>query len=518
MARSVAGRLQIRGEIVARTALHVGGHGEDVDTDLPLAINGARQPYVPGTSLAGAMRAWCEAAFGEKPVAALWGYQKDDEGHASFVHIQDAKISNADALTVEIRDGVGIDRELGCAATHIKYDRAVLPRGARLELNMDVEYRAEQRDLAVAMFTELVRALRDGEVRLGAAKTRGLGKVVYEGQGPREHTLHSPEGMLELLRGRPGREVTAPPVPLLKRPRLAITVHWHPLGPLMVKAGADGVGVDSVPLVSGLDNRLALLLPGSSLKGAMRNHAERIVRTLLGTPVSQETNPRKRFLRHLAEVPLIEELFGAACTPTTDESSDSARDRLGLGAFSADDCHGQSTFKRGEWQAIVAANAEAEPNQPVSDLRAALDQVNLKDWTAAYHVAVDRWTGGAAESLLYTVLEPFGVDWEPMRLCLDLTRIQQDRGALAIMLVFLVLRDMAQGRLPLGFATQRGMGAIGIDRLVLSGRDLDGKLEHCMNYELPQGDVDQLPEEVRRELELAWSHWLDANVRAGGHP
>ena len=30
-------------------------------------------------------------------------------------------------------------------------------------------------------------------------------------------------------------------------------------------------------------------------------------------------------------------------------------------------------------------------------------------------MTVDRWTGGAAESFLYTVLEPHGVAWEPLR-------------------------------------------------------------------------------------------------------
>ena len=127
MARSIQGRLIISGELVTQTPLHVGGVGEDVDTDLPLARNGAGNVYVPGTSLSGALCAWCESAFGESEAQQVWGFQKDEAGFASYVFVEDALILNHDALSVEIRDGVGIDRQWGCAAEQIKYDRAVLP-------------------------------------------------------------------------------------------------------------------------------------------------------------------------------------------------------------------------------------------------------------------------------------------------------------------------------------------------------------------------------------------------------
>ncbi|HKV37962.1 MAG TPA: RAMP superfamily CRISPR-associated protein, partial [Blastocatellia bacterium] len=58
MARRVDSRLRIRCTLVARTPLHVGGMGADVDTDLALAVNGAGDFYVPGTSLSGALRGW----------------------------------------------------------------------------------------------------------------------------------------------------------------------------------------------------------------------------------------------------------------------------------------------------------------------------------------------------------------------------------------------------------------------------------------------------------------------------
>ena len=66
MAREIRERLVVRGALEALTPLHVGGIGSDADSDLPLARNGRGLFYVPGTSLAGPLRSWCEAAFGEK--------------------------------------------------------------------------------------------------------------------------------------------------------------------------------------------------------------------------------------------------------------------------------------------------------------------------------------------------------------------------------------------------------------------------------------------------------------------
>lgn len=49
-----------------------------------------------------------------------------------------------------------------------------------------------------------------------------------------------------------------------------------------------------------------------------------------------------------------------------------------------------------------------------------------------------------------------------MRLTLDLNRIPDDEQFPAIALLLLLLRDMKQGRIPLGYGVNRGMGAIAI--------------------------------------------------------
>lgn len=318
MARDIAGRLILRGTLVARTPLHVGGLGDDVDTDLPLARDGAGQLYTPGTSLAGALRQWCEDRFGTSLVEAIWGFQEDDRGDASHVFVEDAVIEGSDSVEVEIRDGVGIDRGTGAAAEHIKYDRAVLPRGAELPLRLAIEIGQKHvRSQTLAMFAALRDALAAGDVRLGASKTRGLGRVILQDATIAEQRFNTRAGILATLKAV--REGASLPVndleealkkhPPSEPPSLEIAIDWEPLGPLMVKAGFDGIAVDMLPLMSGVAGELALVLPGSSVKGAFRSQAERIVRTLLDRELSKETDRKKKFLQDV-NLPLINEFFG----------------------------------------------------------------------------------------------------------------------------------------------------------------------------------------------------------------
>ncbi len=507
MARNIFSRLHLCGALVTQSPLHVGGHGEDVDTDLPLARDGAGQLYVPGTSLAGALRELAERLFGESVIDELWGYQRDDRGHASFVVVDDAVIEDSDTVVVEVRDHVGIDREYGSAAEHIKYDRAILPRGTKLKLHITVEIaQQEMRHQALAMLDALKLALEAGEVRLGAAKTRGLGHVRLIDAMLTEQIFGTRQGILATLRQANGAVVSQADIDaarqaylVQKRPRLTITIQWKPVGPLMVKAGFDGIAADTMPLVSGCDGQVSLVLPGSSIKGAFRSQAERIVRTVRG-----ETGPkwlgglgRQKFLDAVG-VELVNDLFGQRGERV---AADDKRSWLpGLGALGVIDCFGQHRLTVMQWQAIQAASDDGQ-------LRQALSAAGLQPWSQAYHVAIDRWLGSAAESMLYSVLEPHRTEWEPLTLEVNLQRLPENLRLPAIALLLLVIRDLANGRLPLGFATHRGMGTVQVTSLEVQGHDLDEALAGLCDIRLQDGRLTDLPS----NLNSAWQQWVTQN-------
>ncbi len=519
MARKLMGRLRIAGTLVARTPLHVGGYGDDVDTDLPLARDGRGRYYVPGTSLAGALRQWCREVGGndEGPVKRVWGFQEGDKGHASYVFVEDAVIP--DGVAVEVRDGVGIDRVWGCAAEHVKYDRAILPRGTALPLVLTVELRGDGSE-AKAMFGDLLAALESGEVRFGAGRTRGLGRLRLSAAAEvKKETLNKCNGILEALRGK-SPAVTLPTLGR-SRPRLVATVDWRPDGPLMVKSGLDGVGVDMLPLLSAVAGALAPVLPGSSVKGALRNQAERVVRTVLGCRALHDLDGKERFLAH-TRVPLVEELFGSPGRGKKEKEErsegESREGRLGLGALAVDDCYAKDLrIPRERWQRVIRAAPDAGEGQSESELRRVLDESPspLTHWTAGYHVAVDRWTGGAADGFLYTVLEPHDVAWEPLTLEIDVARLERlGCAAEALALLLFVLRDLSAGRIPLGFATLRGMGAVAVSGVTFTAAGCGETFQQLDKTTLTGEGLGGLPAALRANLNQRWQAWVMANQEA----
>ncbi len=535
MARQVSRRLRLRGFLKARTPFHVGGAVPGVESDLPLARDGNGNYHIPGTSLAGAMRARCVAALKDDSLDDLWGFQnssrsgKQGTGMASRIFVEDGAVQLPAGGSVEIRDHVGLDEMWGVASEHIKFDQATLPRGTRIALEVCIELSGKERDgLASYMLACLIEDLEKGRIRIGAARSRGLGRVELENWKVQEEDLSSPEGILGILEER-SRELQLKDLKegsdraRWRAPAVAeITLHWKPLGPVMVKAPLDAVAVDTLPLLStSAEGKLSPVLPGSSVKGALRAHAARILRTVIPVPdISWPDDGGQRFLKQKAELSLVSALFGAA--PASDESriddkTESLQPLPGLAALAVDDCYARTEVTHDDWNLLQALPGASGNDEAVAaaNLGVQLKAAGLDTWTAAHHVAIDRWTGGSADSLLYSVLEPHGTEWEPLVLRIDLDRLSTAHSRAALALLFLTLRDLGQGKIPLGFAVNRGMGSIAIERFQIEGDGLDETpLSDLSQHGGDSLDLELLPDTTRGCLREGWSQWLAA-VRTG---
>jgi CRISPR/Cas system CSM-associated protein Csm3 (group 7 of RAMP superfamily) len=496
MARRIRARLKVIGTLVAQSPIHVGGMDGNPQVDLALATNGQGQYYIPGTSLAGAFRGWMQISSNgnngnKQKIENLWGFQDENGrgGHASFILIEDAPIQGAIA---EIRDGVGINRMWGTAAEQVKYDRAILPKGSKIPLDITLDIDSISDD-GKTLLAQLLEALENGDIRLGAAKTRGLGKVKLENLSIHEHNLGDRSGILKMLQGQSDRlklnDILNGDRTLAQTPQITIEIHWQPQSSVMVKAEGDGIVVDILPLVSKIDNHLTFVLPGSSIKGALRTQAERIIRTVCSWQMKGD------FMEQL-EVPLVEDLFGVRAKANN-------RSNKGIGSLFIDDCYANAKMQSDVWGNIQAAKTN-------SDLRQALDNAKLQTTQQAFHVAVDRWTGGAADGFLYSNLELMGVTWQPIRLQLNLTRLRELQLA-GIALILLILRDLADNHIPLGYGTNRGMGSIKVTNIMINGCNLDDSLKFLENVILPNGNIAGLNEDEKplKTLNDAWIDWIE---------
>jgi len=264
--------------------------------------------------------------------------------------------------------------------------------------------------------------------------------------------------------------------------------------------------VDILPLVSRDHDQVAFVLPGSAIKGALRSQAERILRTVLQVSASADEKLHDQLENQRLE--LTQWLFGKAGKndekDKKDEKDEAQKIAFGRGALMVDDCFCQKKLNPQSWQAVEQA-IDASNGSGVNTLRGSLDAVGLTETQQAFHVAIDRWTGGAADKMLYSALEPFNLTWNEIELTLDLKRIREEHHAVIQALLLLTLRDLAAGRIPLGYGVNRGYGSLKVNKicLTLPDSELNGKeMTFSPNGAIAGIDLTQ--------LNAAWQTWLNS--------
>ncbi|WP_448573215.1 RAMP superfamily CRISPR-associated protein [Trichothermofontia sp.] len=520
MARQIYTRWKIRGTLTAETPIHVGGMGGDADTDLALAVNGCGNYYIPGTSLAGALRGWMTRSLDEDQIKNLWGDHENDKRGASFIIIDDAEI-NLKGMTIEIREGVGIDRYTGAAADGFKYSRAILPKGVTFPLNITLDCQSDQSPDEI---WQLLFALENGDIRIGAAKTRGLGKVSLQVTSIERHDLNNAQGLFNSLLQQnlqqdwpQIKQETINRVGAYTSPdRLSLNITWKPRDPVMVKAEGNGIAVDILPLVSQATGKVHFVIPGSSIKGVLRAHAERIVRTLLEIDITPDRQGKLKFNEQIRlskgekQIELIDVIFGAA----EKSDSDTKRSQGKIGILSVDDCYATIPMTAEHWSAVENATSMAVDDfKPLVNTALSKTEDHYKTLQPAMHVAVDRWTGGAADGMLYSVLEPIGVDWQPIGIHLDLERLKkygEDHIKPAIALLLLVLRDFADRKIPIGYGTNRGMGTVEVIEITMNCSPIEG-LPGIEGETTIASDLCGVNDQVLSDLTTVWQTWIAQN-------
>ena len=245
--------------------------------------------------------------------------------------------------------------------------------------------------------------------------------------------MNKPDGM------KPTKEDTVPAAPLR---------NWH----LNDTHRADH-GDATYPKVAHED-KASLLLPGTSIRGALRSHCSRIARSIVSDSegCDELTMPEDVHKQLAADPLLVRYLFG------TSEYR---------GAVRVHDCEGRIPEEAGQ-------------NQPLKLTRNAIDRV----------------TGSAAHGALYSELLYPHAAWDSIRIDVDHAQlcrnIRQDPGncelpsapssdqecehpaikkrlRAAILLLTMAVTDLCKGALPLGGGTGGGLGFIDVSCVRVNG-------------------------------------------------
>jgi len=373
------------------------------------------------------------------------------------------------------RMGNAIDRYWGSVADGALFEHEYLPAGRPLEIvitaqaglpdGVDVPAGAvepatpEQVETLFGLFLGLFRSER---IAFGGRQGAGWGRVrpdARPGAGFWTLTrapLGSCDDLVSWLSGGQDMAGTITPVDCGGPDRMRITVEWNsPTGILVAdpriseaelerkrqekekreraaqEAGRSGepddVRDDYVParqMRTDTAQGERLVLPGSSVRGALRSRASRIARTILAA-------------RH---------------APVEDWSDTDVHDQLAGDPVLVRDLFG-STEQHG---ALTVLDTLAVPGSS----------------RLIPHNAGDRWTGGVAGGALYGE-EVHDAQWGDLTLELNpgsfSPRADADRRRAAWCLLGLVLAELAAGALPLGSRGTRGLGQVKVTSIRVEG-------------------------------------------------
>jgi CRISPR/Cas system CSM-associated protein Csm3 (group 7 of RAMP superfamily) len=421
-------------------------------------------------------------------------------GQAAASHLLVFNAELRDGNRPQIRDHVGINRSTGAAARRVaaKYDREIIPAGARFALRMELREPAHGESLESdeQLLAAALGEWHAGRLALGGGVGRGLGAFTLTDVHYHERDLDTADALMDYLRADDpwklhGEDATAhledktaqlwqrietlaiestPPV--LKRTQqqmmqatgreelpaysIPISTRWavweftlHSEGPFLINdtTTAGLYGFDHAPSLSEVGNWHKPVLPGSSLRGVLRSQAERIARTLVSyRAASQGKSAAEYFLNHCPACdPLARRLEAGDYAAL--ESCDSllhyqAQHPENEEVPSEDLCLACQLF--GSTRNGSRLRVEDAPFAGAKPLYKMLD-----------FLAVDRFTGGGAEHLKFDALAL----WKPafkVRLWLE-NPADWELGWLS-----LVLRDLAEGWLRVGFGAAKGFGEVTI--------------------------------------------------------
>ena len=391
------------------------------------------------------------------------------------------------------RHGVGIDRTTGAASDGALYEHEFLPRGTRFTIRITAEgrdgekMRREQSEGipgpapsdAVKKLLRLIRSLfKTKAIMLGGRTRSGQGHIkVQESDKKRQDSDEQYLRIIAQSKGIEGKK----PIDIVdaltgalsegrespkgagnstwvgSKPACIKIEWWSPTGIFVAedekltkrrkeeaqKKNPEANGVTeplrdpSVPW-----DEAQLLIPGTSIRGALRSRASRIARTVLAAEAENKLTPFSSHDVHeqiAAEPNLVRYMFG--CTEYR-------------GAITVHDCR---STKRGTRVKVT-------------------------------HNAIDRWTGGVIDGGLFTEAEYLGTEWKPIKIEVDSGQLRRnvktERAGKSISnetieeharaswcLLCLSLAELSAGTLPLGGKTTRGLGQVEVTSITLSHTD-----------------------------------------------
>ncbi len=272
-------KILVKGKVRALTPLLIGS-GTSENTDMDVIRDKDGKPYIPATSLVGVLRS--ETLFirenEESGYRAFWGER--DSGQ-SCICCSDMELEDGTGAEPVIRNGIRIDTTTGMVRDKGKYDFETIPSGSVFSFEMEIEGTYGNSAFCRKMAGTILSLLEQG-VSIGAKISSGLGRIKLIEKAACIYDLAKKEDVVAWLNnGDMPREDSAKLLgeTLLtgKKDVFRISVDLEIKNSLLVRSySSDPSSADAIHIKEAGRN----ILPGTSIKGALRARAERIVNTV----------------------------------------------------------------------------------------------------------------------------------------------------------------------------------------------------------------------------------------------
>lgn len=167
---------------------------EDEQTDNDVMKNSRGEPFIPGASIAGALRAYLSSKVSAEVANKLFG-SGEDQGTQSPLIVSDGTIKDS---IISIRDGVALD-DTKQTIENAKFDLEIVEYGTEGNFSLELIIRDNHEftlEEAQKWIAGLVVALNNGDIQLGMKKNRGFGLLLVSELKMRHFSFENSNGDL----------------------------------------------------------------------------------------------------------------------------------------------------------------------------------------------------------------------------------------------------------------------------------------------------------------------------------
>ncbi|GAB6163957.1 hypothetical protein JCM12298_31170 [Desulfothermus naphthae] len=492
----------ITGYIKTLTGLHIGTGEITETTDSPIYRNVNGDIVIPGTAIAGALRSLATRiapylgyekciALDENPqpnknqqsklcncvVCDLFGPisigKGSEEGEASKLWIYDAVLINN--IKTSIRDGIGIDRETGTSSrkARAKYDFEVVPKNSLFSFRIALQENVSEKE--ERLLSCVLAEWQNGRGYLGGNVARGVGNIQLKDIKVFSINLSDVNTLIRFLKEEDEirsaeeekdwleRNINKVRQQLKDAKDIADNEYFYnsfaQIDLTLKFRGGFVINDILKSFQSGFDfcpkiENGRFVFPGSSFRGILRSHAEKIARSLVTLSSSNERD-------FLNKCP--------ACNPFADKEDPLTSCNVLFRKYK--DTHKDEEIKDNKLclACQVFGSSFKGSRLYVSDG----EMVNSPKIKIMDFLAIDRFTGGGKEGAKFDAI----VLWQPkfrLRIFIENPKEWQ------LGWLMLVMKDLKEGLVSFGFGKNKWFGKATVE-------DEKIKVGAISNAFIPQG-------------------------------